>query len=70
MRWSDEDKRQWHKWFAWHPVFLNDPNTEADVTIWLEPVWRKRIDGNYWPYWVYNGSVAKPCAALMEKKDE
>lgn len=60
MRWSDADKRKWHKWFAWHPVFLVNPETKENVIIWCEPVWRKRIDGVWFPYWVYNGGKDHP----------
>lgn len=31
------DKSEWHKWFAWHPVF------DGDICIWFERVWRKDV---------------------------
>lgn len=39
MRWkrNNRDKSRWHKWFAWHPVVI-----ENDC-VWLETV-ERRID--------------------------
>lgn len=48
-----ERKKQWHNWFAWHPVRLN-----ANEVIWLETVRRKGIlvdrpqEYSYWK-WFY-----------------
>ena len=60
MKWSDKDKREWHKWFAWYPVRLISPDTGAHVTFWLHDVWRVRVNGTYFSYWVYSGDDAKP----------
>ena len=60
MKWSDEEKREWHKWFAWYPVRLISPDTGAHVTFWLQSVWRVRVNGTYFSYWVYSGDDAKP----------
>lgn len=32
---KDRDKQKWHRWFAWHPVWVS----ENDLR-WLEPVYR------------------------------
>lgn len=38
MRWKPAPlNRDWHPWFAWHPVKL------GSTTVWLETVERKRI---------------------------
>ena len=60
MKWSDKDKRDWHRWFAWYPVTLVSPDTGAHVTFWLHDVWRVRVNGTYFSYWVYSGDDAKP----------
>lgn len=65
MRWSDKDKRKWHTWWAWHPIFLYNTVTKENVTIWMEKVARKRIDGNYYPYWIYD-----PDLSCVEKRDD
>jgi hypothetical protein len=65
MKWSDEKKREWHKWFAWHPITLINPDTGTHVTFWLGSVWRIRINGYYFPYWAYSGDDAKPKRRLQ-----
>jgi hypothetical protein len=60
MKWSDKDKREWHRWFAWYPVTLISPDTGAHVTFWLHDVWRVRVNGTYFAYWIYSGDDAKP----------
>jgi hypothetical protein len=36
MRLKPKDRAEWQRWFAWHPVIINN------VTVWLETVERKR----------------------------
>ena len=49
MRFRDSD-RQWHRWFAWHPVLdgnrrsLDGQSGKLDY-IWLEWVERRRASG-------------------------
>jgi hypothetical protein len=33
MKWKKQDKTQWHRVFAWHPV-----TTVCDTVVWLEYV--------------------------------
>lgn len=40
MRWTKPPINQWHRWFAWYPVRLEDGHT----TVWLETVERLFID--------------------------
>lgn len=52
MRWKSKKSKverltNWHRWFAWHPVKVNELNDQT--TVWLEFVHRK---GDRW-YW-YN----------------
>lgn len=35
---------EWHRWFAWHPVYLED----AGQTAWLEVVWRRGVARGGW----------------------
>lgn len=45
-RWHDTHPIwKWHKWFAWHPVFIK----RIGKQVWLEWVYRKRVrTGNLW----------------------
>jgi len=48
MRWkvynpSENPRLVWHRWFAWHPVKINDKET-----VWLEFVLRKQVHQPYW----------------------
>ena len=52
MRWVSE-KHNWHRWFAWHPVFLVHQTTGQEMTVWWEHVARKQIQGHYFPYYIY-----------------
>lgn len=39
-RWHDTHPIwKWHKWFAWHPVFIK----RLGKQVWLERVYRKRV---------------------------
>lgn len=41
---------QWHEWYAWRPVILNDGRWT-----WLQPVWRKLHTSYYGDaYWHYS----------------
>lgn len=59
MRWRTKQKRmekytQWHKWFAWHPIRINN------TVIWLETIYRKgtvaldSYDNKEYLVWSYN----------------
>jgi hypothetical protein len=49
MRWTDgltreemeRRKKQWHRWFAWYPVRLDDSPDGHKVYRWLETVERR-----------------------------
>ena len=45
MRMKPKDRSQWRRWFAWHPVIIDN------VTVWLEIVERKRDPDIF--DWVY-----------------
>lgn len=51
MRWQHKgsDKREWHKWYAWHPIYVNK------TWVWLETVHRKwgMEPGDYTAGWLY-----------------
>jgi hypothetical protein len=49
MRIKPKDRTQWQRWFAWHPVIINN------VTVWLEIVERKRDPDIF--DWVYSYRV-------------
>ena len=36
-----EQKKQWHRWFAWHPVVIGINEDNREVKVWLEYVLRK-----------------------------
>lgn len=36
-----QEKCFWHKWFAWRPVKVIDPETGHTIKVWLEYVGRK-----------------------------
>jgi hypothetical protein len=46
MRVRPKDRTSWHRWFAWHPVIIDN------VTVWLEVVERKRDPDTF--DWVYS----------------
>lgn len=53
-----EKNQQWHEWFAWRPVTLND----GCNMVWLEKVWRKgtkcfTLLGSCYLRWQYKGKV-------------
>jgi hypothetical protein len=45
MRMKPKDRSQWQRWFAWHPVIIDN------VTVWLEIVERRRDPDIF--DWVY-----------------
>jgi hypothetical protein len=51
MRWQSRpsNKREWHRWFAWHPIKIDHQ------WVWLETVHRKWMmnPGDYCPTWHY-----------------
>ena len=56
MRWRKAEKQnryEWHDWFAWFPVQLQDTGEVA----WLETV-RRRCVSNWDDYWTYKSPVA------------
>lgn len=76
---KDERKKQWHNWFAWYPVRINESET-----VWLEDIQRKGFladstkDSPYWK-WFYkpyeklpvlcNGNCdqGRNCTCLLRK---
>lgn len=40
-------KCRWHKWFAWHPVRILDPETGHTIKTWLEIIGRKEAIYTY-----------------------
>jgi hypothetical protein len=46
MRMMPKDRASWKKWFAWHPVLIDN------VTVWLEIIERKRDPDIF--DWVYS----------------
>lgn len=48
----DTDLHEWHRWFAWHPVFDRWADTRATM-IWLETIERRMVTdrgGFYYEY--------------------
>lgn len=43
MKLQTQDRKEWHRWFAWHPVWVNNN------FVWFETVQRR---------WIYNASSA------------
>lgn len=44
----NRNKYKWHRWFAWFPVIANYK------LVWLETVYRKKVESFlYDSYWVY-----------------
>jgi hypothetical protein len=46
MRLRPKDRARWQRWFAWHPVIIDN------VTVWLEVVERRRYPDIF--DWVYS----------------
>jgi hypothetical protein len=49
MKIKPKDRTKWRRWFAWHPVIIDN------VTVWLEIVERKRDPDIF--DWVYSYRV-------------
>lgn len=59
MKGGDVNKSDWHDWFAWHPVFVDNERGGTDF-VWFETVQRKLYYGmpdgpwdapsEYWEY--------------------
>lgn len=52
MRWKfkPKDKTQAHRWFAWHPIYVEESRT----WVWFETVTRKCTGGDgYGNFWFY-----------------
>lgn len=43
-------KRQWHIWFAWHPIII------SDEWVWWEFVERRYRDGFFFDPWEYRNA--------------
>lgn len=54
MRWTDKPETEWHAWFAWYPKSITNHGTGETITIWWEYMARKKIMGQWFPYFVYN----------------
>jgi hypothetical protein len=50
MRWAHKDVKQWHKWFAWYPVQLDDASKQW---VWFETIERKLVDQWWDDCWFY-----------------
>ena len=51
MRVRPKDRASWRRWFAWHPVIIDN------VTVWLEVIERKRDPDIF--DWVYSYRTIK-----------
>ena len=51
MRMRPKDRASWQRWFAWHPVIIDN------VTVWLEIVERRRDPDIF--DWVYSYRTIK-----------
>jgi len=49
MKIKPKDRTKWKKWFAWHPVLIDN------VTVWLEIIERRRDPDIF--DWVYSYRV-------------
>lgn len=49
---------QWHKWFAWYPVRIDE-----DTIVWMSYVERKKMKSNCYPY-----NTIKTTYKLIERK--
>lgn len=58
MRWSDNKKREWHRWFAWYPLTIISDDRKSLETYWLETIYRKKKGYRFNNYWTY--SIEKP----------
>ena len=63
MRWKSRNKAEWHDWFAWYPVHLEDTGEWA----WLEFVYRKR--GTWLEVYLHR-STLPPNPAKKESRGE
>jgi len=54
---------RWHRWFAWRPVAL-----DMSRTVWLQRVWRRRIEGVAGSMWEYRACDARPRDAEWTSK--
>ena len=41
MRWNRRDIDGWHRWFAWHPVTMEDTAGGTVETVWMETIERR-----------------------------
>lgn len=64
MKWQipeskPDPNRQWHRWFAWHPVVAQEPgrytnySTGAEFVVWLQPVMRRKMSNTELTWWLY-----------------
>jgi len=53
FRFKKKNLEEWHKWFAWRPVFIDDSDSIWDF-VWLETIWRRELIGEFDIYWLYS----------------
>lgn len=41
FKFKRKDKYEWHKWFAWYPIWLI--NNDQHIVIWLRTVQRRYV---------------------------
>lgn len=50
---SYEERCEWRKWFAWHPVRVRTFRDGAQKWVWLETVLTKLENDGWDLYWAY-----------------
>ena len=45
-------KEQWHRWFAWYPVDIEEFTDGSKIKVWFQTIWRRGewYDGWEWEY--------------------
>jgi hypothetical protein len=51
MRWKKKNKLEWHHWFAWYPIVIDN------TYVWLEWIYRKDVNSPL--YFEYEYSFKK-----------
>lgn len=46
-----QDRRHWHKWFAWHPVTLSRETVKGRICV--KTAFWVHIERKYDPFWEY-----------------
>ena len=53
------ERKEWHKWFAWYPVEVDETKDGHKIKIWMQYVNRRALydESPSWPYflgWQYS----------------